>query len=53
MDDVRASAQAFSKARRALPTELFELACGHLVSLAQPLIDSMRWLCPRRVAAIA
>lgn len=37
------SAQAFSKARRGLSAELFELARAHLISLAQAHIDSMRW----------
>jgi hypothetical protein len=37
------SAQAFSKARRGLSAELFELARARLISLAQPHIDSMRW----------
>lgn len=46
-----ASAQAFSKARRGLSAELFELACTHLISLAQPHIDSMRWNGLRLVAA--
>jgi len=37
------SAQAFSKARRGLSAELFELAHARLIELAQPSIDSMRW----------
>ncbi|WP_133661257.1 IS4 family transposase [Paraburkholderia sp. BL10I2N1] len=45
------SAQAFSKARRGLSAELFELARAHLISLAQPHIDSMRWNGLRLVAA--
>jgi Transposase DDE domain len=45
------SAQAFSKARRGLSAELFELARTHLISLAQPHIDSMRWNGLRLVAA--
>jgi hypothetical protein len=45
------SAQAFSKARRGLSAELFELARAHLIALAQPHIDSMRWHGLRLVAA--
>ncbi|MFM0387421.1 transposase, partial [Paraburkholderia dipogonis] len=45
------SAQAFSKARRGLSAELFELARARLISLAQPHIDSMRWHGLRLVAA--
>ena len=45
------SAQAFSKARRGLSAELFELAQAHLISLAQAHIDSMRWHGLRLVAA--
>ena len=45
------SAQAFSKARRGLSAELFELARAQLISLAQPHIDSMRWHGLRLVAA--
>lgn len=45
------SAQAFSKARRGLSAELFELARAHLIALAQPYIDSMRWHGLRLVAA--
>ncbi len=36
------SAQAFSKARRGLSAELFELARARLISLAQLHIDSTR-----------
>jgi Transposase DDE domain len=45
------SAQAFSKARRGLSAELFELARARLISLAQPHIDSMHWNGLRLVAA--
>ncbi|MDR3454579.1 MAG: IS4 family transposase, partial [Rhodoferax sp.] len=45
------SAQAFSKARRGLSAELFELARARLIALAQPHIDSMRWHGLRLVAA--
>jgi hypothetical protein len=45
------SAQAFSKARRGLSAELFELARARLIELAQPRIDSMRWNGLRLVAA--
>lgn len=45
------SAQAFGKARRGLSAELFELARAHLIELAQPHIDSMRWHGLRLVAA--
>lgn len=45
------SAQAFSKARQGLSAELFELARAHLILLAQPHIDSMRWNGLRLVAA--
>ena len=45
------SAQAFSKARRGLSAELFDLARVRLISLAQPHIDSMRWRDLRLVAA--
>lgn len=45
------SAQAFSKARRGVSAELFELALARLISLAQPHIDSMRWHGLRLVAA--
>jgi hypothetical protein len=45
------SAQAFSKARRGLSADLFELARAHLIALAQPHIDSMRWNGLRLVAA--
>ncbi|MGQ7936768.1 transposase [Paraburkholderia sp. D1E] len=45
------SAQAFSKARRGLSAELFELARARLVELAQPYIDSMRWNGLRLLAA--
>ena len=37
------SAQAFSKARRGLSAERFELARARLISLAQPHIDSIRF----------
>lgn len=45
------SAQAFSKARRGLSAELFELARARMMSLAQAHIDSMRWHGLRLVAA--
>ena len=45
------SAQAFSKARRGMSAELFDLARARLISLAQPHIDSMRWHGLRLVAA--
>jgi hypothetical protein len=45
------SAQAFSKARRGLSAEVFELARARLIELAQPRIDSMRWNGLRPVAA--
>jgi hypothetical protein len=45
------STQAFSKARRGLSAELFELARARLISLAQPHIDSMHWNGLRLVAA--
>ncbi|TXC88270.1 IS4 family transposase [Paraburkholderia azotifigens] len=45
------SAQAFSKARRGLSADLFDLARAHLISLAQPHIESMRWNGLRLVAA--
>jgi hypothetical protein len=45
------SAQAFSKARRGLSADLFELARARLIALAQPHLDSMRWHGLRLVAA--
>jgi len=45
------SAQAFSKARRGLSPEVFELARARLIELAQARIDSMRWNGLRLVAA--
>jgi hypothetical protein len=45
------SAQAFSKARRGLSAEVFELARARLIELAQSRIDSMRWNGLRLVAA--
>ena len=45
------SAQAFSKARRGLSAELFDLARARLISLAQSHIDSMHWNGLRLVAA--
>jgi hypothetical protein len=45
------SAQAFSKARRGLSAELFDLARDHVISLAQSYIDSTRWNGLRLVAA--
>ena len=45
------SAQAFSKARRGLSAELFELARARLISLAHSHIDSMHWNGLRLVAA--
>lgn len=45
------SAQAFSKARRGLSAELFDLACARLIALATPHIDLMQWNGLRVVAA--
>lgn len=45
------SAQAFSKARRGLSAELFELARARLIAPAQPHIDPVRWRGLRLVAA--
>ncbi|CAN7551429.1 IS4 family transposase [Paraburkholderia sp. SIMBA_054] len=45
------SVQAFSKARRGLSAELFDLACARLIALAKPHIDPMQWNGLRLVAA--
>jgi hypothetical protein len=45
------SAQAFSKARRGLSAELFDLARARLITFAQSHIDLMRWNGLRLVAA--
>lgn len=45
------SAQAFSKARRGLSAELFDLARARLITLAQPHIVLMQWNGLRLVAA--
>lgn len=47
------SDQAFSKARQGFSARLFDAANGHLLDLAQPLIQAHRWQGLRVVAADA